>query len=231
MKERKLNKKIIYLSFWRSWLMNEVIEELLPSLKLISLILYCGMKCYVFFSPSSPIIHLINSSFSSSTIKKNYSTNAINNTKPNISQFIQRHELWCLLVCWLAYWRSNSFSNSTKRKLFFFVVDWWREFAERGKSISLICVCLGLAAANNIPFQRNGGPRSLISCRTNSNQKLSVFSLRCLLSSINFTPQRKPAFSFHEIDLSSIPLQPKHFIEIEKKLLIVSWLNKRILEQ
>ena len=41
--------------------MNEVIEELLPSLKLISLILYCGMKCYVFFSPSSPIIHLINS--------------------------------------------------------------------------------------------------------------------------------------------------------------------------
>ena len=61
MKERKLNKKIIYLSFWRSWLMNEVIEELLPPLKLISLILYCGMKCYVFFSPSSPIIHLINS--------------------------------------------------------------------------------------------------------------------------------------------------------------------------
>ena len=41
--------------------MNEVIEELVPPLKLISLILYCGMKCYVLFSPSSPIIHLINS--------------------------------------------------------------------------------------------------------------------------------------------------------------------------
>ena len=27
---------------------------------------------------------------------------AINNTKPNISQFIQRFELWCLVVCWLA---------------------------------------------------------------------------------------------------------------------------------
>ena len=36
---------------------------------------------------------------------------------------------WICLICGiaLAYGAVNSFSNSTKRKLFFFVVDWWRE--------------------------------------------------------------------------------------------------------